>query len=351
MKDKITVIITIRNRDTLRMEKQIASIRSAGATPAFHIVDYGSDEFYAKQYSALCTKLNLEYTHMYAEGLPWNKCRALNYGAKTTDTPFIVTSDADMIYEGNPFQYCIDNYKDKIMYHMETYWLPKNGDKKKSRYAGHGNSGGFQFIKKSAFKEIGGYDERIVYWGPEDLDFPDRLKKIGYTQEWLPDTFRLYHQWHPVSEANCKRPQTITINTLKYTWANKLNPVIKNEWGNFLSQNDRPILKEIRKNKPEIVQLEKSILDFWKSAESVLDTQRYGFVKLELGKRVDNNFFSHIKTAMKILLKPDSSFSAIRSTININFDILYEMLPVLSANGLRDYYISDDVSCVYLLWN
>ena len=129
MKDKITVIITIRNRDTLRMEKQIASIRSAGATPAFHIVDYGSDEFYAKQYSALCTKLNLEYTHMYAEGLPWNKCRALNYGAKTADTPFIVTSDADMIYEGNPFQYCIDNYKDKIMYHMETYWLPKNGDK------------------------------------------------------------------------------------------------------------------------------------------------------------------------------------------------------------------------------
>ena len=103
MHNKITVIITIRNRDTLRIEKQIASIRSAGADPAFHIVDYGSDEFYAKQYCTLCTKFNLQYTHIYTEGLPWNKCRALNYGAKTADTPFIVTTDADMLYESNPF--------------------------------------------------------------------------------------------------------------------------------------------------------------------------------------------------------------------------------------------------------
>lgn len=351
MQDKITVIITIRNRDMYRIENQVASIRKTGANPLFHIVDYGSNETYAKEYAALCNKLNLEYTHMYAEGLPWNKCRALNYGAKTADTPFIVTSDADMVYEGNPFQYCIDKYKDKTMYHMETYWLPKNGDKKKAGYAGHGNSGGFQFIAKSAFEEIGGYDERIVYWGPEDLDFPDRLKRIGYTQEWLPNTFKLYHQWHPVSEMNCKRPQTATSNTLKYVWENKLNPVIKQDWGKILTEKDRPILKEIRGDTPKTIYLEKSILDFWKSAETVLDTQKYGFVKLELGNRVDNNFLSHIKTAMKILLKPDSSFSAIRSTININFDILYEILPVLLANGLCDYYISDDISCVYLLWS
>ena len=117
MQNKITVIITIRNRDTLRIEKQIASIRSAGADPAFHIVDYGSQESYAKQYCTLCIKYNLQYTHIYTEDLPWNKCKALNYGTKTADTPFIVTTDADMLYESNPFKYCLDNYEDKTMYH------------------------------------------------------------------------------------------------------------------------------------------------------------------------------------------------------------------------------------------
>ena len=58
MHDKITVIITIRNRDTLRIEKQINSIRSAGATPVFHIVDYGSDEFYKAVYSGTRQRSN-----------------------------------------------------------------------------------------------------------------------------------------------------------------------------------------------------------------------------------------------------------------------------------------------------
>ena len=78
MHDKITVIITIRNRDTLRIEKQINSIRSAGATPVFHIVDYGSDEFYTKQYSDLCTKqtnLHNNDTHTYAPFAPMGVLR------------------------------------------------------------------------------------------------------------------------------------------------------------------------------------------------------------------------------------------------------------------------------------
>lgn len=350
MQNKITVIITIRNRDTLRIEKQIASIRSAGADPAFYIVDYGSQESYAKQYCTLCTKFNLQYTHIYAEGLPWNKCRALNYGAKTAKTPFIVTTDADMLYESNPFKYCLDNYEDKTMYHMETYWLPKNGDKKKAKYAGHGNSGGFQFIAKSAFEEIGGYDERMLYWGVEDLDFPDRLKKIGYTQVWLPDTFRLYHQWHPVSEANCRRPQTATVNTLKYAWENQLTPVIKQDWGKTLTEKDRPILQELHNRKPKIIELQNSELSSWETADFILNTQKERFIKLVLGRRINNGLFMRIKNAAKIVLKPVSAFTAMSSTINMNFDILYELIPLLQNHGLRDYYIESDLSSVFLLW-
>ena len=51
MKDKITVVISIRNRDTQRIENQVQSIRSTGAEPSFHIIDYGSDAAYAHLYA------------------------------------------------------------------------------------------------------------------------------------------------------------------------------------------------------------------------------------------------------------------------------------------------------------
>lgn len=351
MQNKITVIITIRNREPWRIEDLVQSVRSHGAAPIFHILDYGSSAEYAAEYEKLCHSLELRYIFTQTEGLPWSRSRALNCGVKPAETPFIVTTDADMLYESNPFKYCLDNYEDKTMYHMETYWLPKNGDKKKAKYAGHGNSGGFQFIAKSAFEEIGGYDERMLYWGVEDLDFPDRLKKIGYTQIWLPDTFRLYHQWHPVSEANCRRPQTATVNTLKYAWENQLNPVIKQDWGKTLTEKDRPILKELRNGKPKIIELQNSELSSWETADFILNTRKERFIKLLLGNRINNGLFMRIKNAAKILLKPVSAFTAMSSTINMNFDILYELIPLLQNHGLRDYYIESDLSSVFLLWS
>lgn len=354
MRDKISVIISIRNRDSQRIENQVQSIRSIGADPSFHIIDYGSHKEYARLYMEMCQKLHLQYTYMYAEGLPWNKCRALNYGARTAQTPFVVTSDADMIYEGNPFQYCLDNYQDKTMYHIETYWIPKSGNKKKSIYASHGNSGGFQFIAQSAFEEIGGYDERMVYWGLEDRDFPMRLEKKGYKQIWLPEKFKLYHQWHPVTESNHKRPQTASLNSLKFSWENKIHAALPQDWGKELTLKDRPILSlltnDIEKNYR--IKLEPGALNDWEASDLILNTRRYGFVQVILGPRLKKRPLDFFRTPTKIMLKPFTALTGntIISNINSNFDVLYEMLPLLLENGLRDYFIADDLSHIYLLW-
>ena len=99
MKSQITVITAIRNREPWRIQTMVESIRQTGANPCFHIIDYGSSVDYTDKYKNLCKELGIQYTHMYSEGFPWNKCRALNFGAKQAKTPFIVTSYVDMIYE------------------------------------------------------------------------------------------------------------------------------------------------------------------------------------------------------------------------------------------------------------
>jgi len=70
-----------------------------------------------------------------------------------------------------------------------------------------------------------------------------------------------------------------------------------------------------------------------------------------LGNRINNGLFMRIKNAAKIVLKPVSAFTAMSSTINMNFDILYELIPLLQNHGLRDYYIESDLSSVFLLWS
>lgn len=348
MKDKITVIITIRNRDCSRIINQIKSIRDAGADPSFHIVDYGSNEDFAKQYEVVCNQLHLKYTHLYAEGLPWNKCRAINYGAKVATTPFIVTSDVDMLYEGNPFQWCLDNYSEKSMYHIETFWLPKNGNKSKMKYAGHGNSGGFQFINKKAFDEIGGYDERMVYWGLEDLDWPARLKKIGYTQEWLPEEFKIYHVWHQKSENNFKRPETTTRNTLIYYLENTINPKIKQEEIK-LTYDDRPILKKINQNNSyfKLDFSKKDISNYKVSVELLKKIKENTFIKLELGKRYITSKKHLFQRIISFLARKNNLSCNLK--INTNFDTFYVLLPLLKKCEVIDYYLNQDLDYVYLL--
>ncbi len=353
MKDKITVIITIRNREAHRIRDQVNSIREHGADPSFHIIDYGSDKTYSSDYRKVCAELGLRYTHMYSEGLPWNKCRAINYGAKTAQTPYIATSDVDMLYTSNPFQWCLDNYAEKKMYHIRGCWMDKTGKREKAKDAGPGNYGFYQFIGKNAFDRTGGYDERIVYWGQEDHDWPARLKKTGYEMVWLPEPHRLYHQWHKPSESGRLRPETAFYNTMRFCYENTLHPVLKQDYGQALEKKDRPILETIEDTDPYTVEFRENSLIHWENFHLLTDTKKQSsFVKCVIGPRIKKRPLEKMRPAACKLIKPVTALTGISvsENINHNFDCFYAVLPVLQDNGLRDYYIGKDMSFVCLLW-
>lgn len=354
MKDKITVIITIRNREASRIENQVNSIRKHGANPTIHVVDYGSDEKYRKQYEEICSKLEIQYTHMYAEGLPWNKCRAINYGAKQSTTPFIVTSDVDMIYTSNPFQWCLDNYEDKTIYHIPTYWLPKNGNEKKARYAGVGNSGGFLFSSKEAFEDIGGYDEGFLYWGPEDVDFPNRLKQIGYKQIWLPNDFhKLFHVWHKSLSSKYSKPFLTEYLSNQLYLENCFCPKSNQDFGKNITYEMRPILKFIQKNDFECINFDVGNLGKPQNLNKLRElAEKKGCYRLNLQSRLKKRPLDKFRDFIPKLLKPITSLTGtkIEFNENKNFDFIFIYITSLLKFGLVDYYISTDFSFVYLLW-
>ncbi len=356
MNKELTCIVTIRNRAAGRVDALVRSIREHGANPQVLVIDYGSEELHSKGYEAVVHSLGgpIDYVKMRTEGWPWNKCHAINHGARIAQTDHVCTSDVDMVYASDPFTYCLENKASHLMFHIDTYWLGRDGRADKARPAGRGNPGGFQFLPKAAFAEAGGYDERMVYWGLEDLDWPERLKALGFEQQWLPGPHRIYHQWHPRSEGGHRRPETASFNTMSYCVENRLQPVLAQDWGRAITEADRPILEAMKKrNDPFEVQLPPNALMHYGNIDRLLDTRAKGrFVRLGLGERLIRRPLSSAAGITSRMLRPVTALTGLscHEKINLNFDYLYAMLPSLLELGLEDHFISSDLSTVYLLW-
>ena len=329
------------------------SLRNNRGDPRIIVVDYGSSAHYAKEYIQIAFSLGIEYERMETEGRPWNKCHAINRGARMSESTNICTADVYVFFVSNPLGFSIENASKKKIVHIDTYCLNEKGNIDKAIPAGRGNPGGFQFVGKKAFTESGGYDERIVYWGLEDLDWPERLLKLGYEQVWLPEPHRLYHQWHAVSEYGKLRPSIASFNTMGYCIENRMKPVLSQDWGKSVGAIDRPILKLMSSNTPDLVRVRKNALMHYGNLDILLDTKGSDkFVKVELGPRLVKRPLSRFSGAAKAILRPMTALAGLDcdDKTNRNFDYFYAMLPALVQNGLADYFISRDMSEVFLYW-
>lgn len=352
MKNQITVIITIRNREASRIENQVNSIRKYGANPTIHVVDYGSDEKYRKQYEEICSKLEIQYTHMYAEGLPWNKCQAINYGAKIASTPFIVTSDVDMLYTSNPFQWCLDNFEEKTIFTNKAIWLNKK-NKIPRNYKYTLTPGGFVFQPRNVFFELNGLDEKIRYWGPEDVDWIQRLNSIGYKQIWIPDEYAMHHVWHPTLSSKYSKPFVAEYISNQLYFQNCYKAKVSQDFGNQITLEMRPILKYIQKESFESLTFDTGVFaktDFILKLKSLSDKK--GCYKINLQPRLKKRPLDNFRNIIPFILKPLVALTGnkIEFNENRNIDFLYMYLSVLISNGLKDYYIENDFSKIYLLW-
>jgi len=353
MDDSVTLIVPIRDRDAWRVEKLVGSLRLHGGDPLVMLVDYGSTKPFAERYAAISRSLGLEYERMETEGRPWNKCLAINHGVRLAKGEHVCTVDADVFFSSNPLPYCLENSDGRKMFHIDTYWLGKDCDVSAARPAGRGNPGGFQFVRKGAFEESGGYDERIVFWGLEDLDWPRRLAELGYEEVWLPEQYKIFHQWHASSASGPGRPATASFDTMRHCLANRINPILRQDWGRSVGPSDRPILSMLGSRSPDVVRINKNALMHYGNLDILLDTRGPDrFVKLELGSRLVKRPLSRFAGAAKTVLRPITALAGLDcdDKTNRNFDYFYAMLPVLVGNGLADYFISRDLSEAFLYW-
>ncbi len=358
MKDLVTVVVPVRNREAWKIETLVESFRNGGDDPSFLIVDTGSDADFAADYAATCSRLNVQYVHLYTEGRPWNKSHALNAAARLVTTKYYVLCDLDLIIDQAPLTYILKDVQPRTLYHYPRIYDVHPRTTKQCFYFGRwvkqlitghdvGTNfpGGFQFLETAAFTELNGYDEEIEYWGCEDADWLNRLKKSGYTQTWLPDGFVLKHQEHPQSQRGYTRPSTVPHKQNCRMSLNNLQPAKNQDWGKIVTENDRPILARMKKDTPVEVTLNQN-----SKIEIPLADHPHGFFKITLGDRKRHlSKIQGLGIGIISFLVPKLKNHLIQ--LNTNLETLYEMLPALERDfGLKDWYLEDNAEVFWLLF-
>ncbi len=143
----------------------------------------------------------------------FSRGRAFNVGAKTARSDLLIFHDGDILVPHDYAQEVYDRFRDGFEFinlKRFIFYL----DQESSESIVDQNSlvnltpsfdaivqnlvGGASFaITRSAYFDIGGFDERFVGWGYEDIEFSDRA---GTLKEYPFDFLPFIHLWHKSQE-------------------------------------------------------------------------------------------------------------------------------------------------------
>lgn len=207
----LSVLIGIRNWGLDRLELALRSIREGEGGDRVEIIlsDFGSDN--RDEVAAVGRRFSCRY--VYSKAFAWSRSQAINAAASVATAPYIVTSDADILfaprslstlhrylealpdcvhvlqYSDLPQEFSVDGINRHAAFPWDEF---ARGASTRPRWGM-----GCVASTITAFDRIRGYDERMMIWGAEDQDFVQRARRNGYAVNWIehPDV-RLYHIWH-----------------------------------------------------------------------------------------------------------------------------------------------------------
>ena len=210
-----TFIFPFRDRDILRVEKCLESLKSQTISNfTVFLVDFGSREELRKELSPLISRYSFcHLIRLNTYGRIWCKPTALNAGLAKVKTPFVITTDIDMIFSPGFMKYItsLADLTDRLF--MQCYYLPEDRSNNSLERIFSINSvalsklelsekdvafGGFQCTSTETLRFIGGYDPFYTFWGAEDNDVNKRLAATGQQGKWgNPEIAPYFHLWHP----------------------------------------------------------------------------------------------------------------------------------------------------------
>jgi glycosyltransferase involved in cell wall biosynthesis len=210
-REDIAVVIAVRNRFDYKIIRVFQSIRNQVYPHdliKLVLVDYGSKKESIPSYEKLCKEYDAEYIRIDNRSI-WCKSHALNIAIKQAKTKYILSTDADIIFENNYIKVAIEELQ-RNPYQVilsKCLDLPKTEFKEPVfnelkriatfRFKGSYLSGGINIALTHFYHKIHGYDEKYILWGGEDDDLIKRFKLLGLKITNISKSTSYIHLWHP----------------------------------------------------------------------------------------------------------------------------------------------------------
>ncbi|MCB0340480.1 MAG: glycosyltransferase, partial [Bdellovibrionales bacterium] len=210
--DRLTVVIPARNLDEDRIERCLRSIRSNQDQTLTEIIvsDFGSHPGKLPALRKLCERYHARLIENKTVSR-WNRARVLNIAIRNCRTPWIMFTDADMIFGSELIPMWREYRKqfgDNTMYLAQCKKLPPISDlplhidanaynslKSVGRVFSTDGHGGCQVLRTSWLIKVRGFNENYEVWGAEDNDLSYRAHLDGIATVWM-QPGKLLHQWH-----------------------------------------------------------------------------------------------------------------------------------------------------------
>jgi len=164
-------------------------------------------------------KYNPKYIHKESKD-EFCKALTINFGVKNlVETPYFILSDIDLVYQENyirmywnyilqPTKFRVIPYNVNLsLNHLQIKTIDdciQNKYKIDDERTDYGIAPGNGLIHTKSFYFIGGFDEQIKGYGPEDADFNERIKYINEYVEDTDEKLITYHIKHPLAKKNMK---------------------------------------------------------------------------------------------------------------------------------------------------
>ena len=263
----ISIIYAYRNRDLQRIKASLDSLKHQ-TNKSFEVIfiDYGSKPSLASQMEELLELYSFAiYKYFPAETMLWNKSKALNWGIKNANNPYIFIADVDIIFSPKTVDFLITKTNSQVIHLFSLNYLSKKESNKLYQnykvdelVINHtGEVNGLVLASKEAIYKVHGYDEFFHFYGAEDVDLYTRLENAGY-DIIKNDEPLFYHNCHETYNSyddskmsaiprlfNIKR-----INQQHYLYHKKnkaIIPEMQEKWGELINKD-----KIMQLNNPDV---------------------------------------------------------------------------------------------------
>ncbi|MCI9843886.1 glycosyltransferase family 2 protein [Flavobacterium pectinovorum] len=349
----ITILYAYRNREISRIKRSLDSLASQ-KKQNFRVVfvDYGSELSIAHEVLSLTKEyLFIQYYYLNTAHQPWNKSKAFNYVLKALDSEYCFTADVDMIFHPE-FTSILEKEcnPDKATYFQVGYMSDDENKKESVNYDDYNikflstkEATGMTLFPVQWLKKIQGFDEFFHFWGAEDTEIHNRIRKTGCELVFYDQKVLMLHQWH----TNYRNRETLQLNTelqlsriveinhchLKYNSESEIENVNSEIWGEVISESDFNALEGfdnelVLSNKTEVIEhflfvelprFQNSILSVRFVEDDFQNSLKYKF-KNRIGKKVPK-YYSLKEINDKLLLHIISFYHQFPYTYKVSNDL------------------------------